>query len=187
MPISKPRIFLFGGFCVASHQGNHLGLTGKKGPAVMAYLARSAGKAAPRERLADLLWSDSDSEHARNSLRQTLSVLRQNLMRAGLDIIESRKDVIALKADAVDVDVDRFEAGLIARSPHELEMALALYSGPFLEGFYLGSSTFDDWAASERERLLSRAVESSEKLARLVDAEKGLTLADRLLTMEPTR
>lgn len=187
MSTSRLRIFLFGGFHISGDQDTQLGLTGKKGPAVMAYLARSAGMAAPRERLADLLWSDGDSERTRNNLRQTLSVLRQDLMRAGLDIIQSRKDVIALRAGAVDVDVDGFEAGLVARSPHELDMALALYSGPFLEGFYLGSSTFDDWASAERERLLGRAVESFEKLARLVDTEKGLTLADRLLTMEPTR
>jgi DNA-binding SARP family transcriptional activator len=185
--MSQSRIFLFGGFRMGGHRGDPVGLTGKKGPAVIAYLARSPGMGAPRERLADLLWSDSDSEHARNSLRQTLSVLRQDLMRAGLDIIESRKDVIALKGGAVDVDVDGFEAGLTARSPHELDTALALYSGPFLEGFYLGGSTFDDWVASEREGLLNRAVESFEKLARLVDVEKGLSLADRLLTMEPTR
>ncbi len=52
---------------------------------------------------------------------------------------------------------------------------------------YLGSSVFDDWAAGERDRLLSRALESLEKLARLVDVETGLVLADRLLAMEPTR
>lgn len=172
---------------MAGDRGDRINLTGKRGPAIVAYLARTPGMAVPRERLADLLWSDSDSEHARNSLRQTLSVLRQDLMRAGLDIIESRKDAVALKAGAVDIDVDGFEAGLTARSPHELDMALAHYSGPFLEGFYLGSSTFDDWVSAERERLLGRAVESFEKLAPLVDAEKGLGLADLLLAMEPTR
>lgn len=187
MSISRPRIFLFGGFRVAGGEGEEISLTGKKGPAVIAYLARSPDMAAPRERLADLLWSDSDSERARNNLRQTLSVLRQDLMRAGLDIIDPRKDVVALKAGALDVDVDGFEAGLTARSLHELDMALAHYSGPFLEGFYLGSSTFDDWVAAERERLLSRAVDSLEKLAPLVDVAKGLGLADRLLAMESTR
>jgi DNA-binding SARP family transcriptional activator/TolB-like protein len=170
---------------MAGDRGDRIGLTGKRGPAIIAYLARSPGMTAPRARLADLLWSDS--EHARNSLRQTLSVLRQDLMRAELDIIEARKDVVALKAGAVDIDVDGFEAGLTARSPHELDMALAHYSGPFLEGFYLGSSTFDDWMSAERERLLGCAIESFEKLAPLVDVEKGLGLADRLLALEPTR
>ncbi|MBZ9871402.1 transcriptional regulator [Mesorhizobium sp. BR1-1-9] len=142
---------------------------------------------ATRERLADLLWGDSDSEHSRNSLRQSLSVLRRDLSRAGVDLITSRKELIGLRPDAVRVDVEEFESGLSVRSAHELETALALYSGPFLDGFYLGSSAFDDWAASERDRLLSRALESFEKLARFVDAETGLALADRILAMEPTR
>ena len=81
--------------------------------------------------------------------------------------------MVGLKADAVGVDVEDFEAGAAARSPRELEAALAVYSGPFLDGFHLGSNPFDDWAASERDRLLNRALESFEKLARLVDVEAG--------------
>jgi DNA-binding SARP family transcriptional activator len=184
--IARVRICLFGGFRIDGERGR-VGLSGKRGPAIIAYLARCPGMVAPREKLADLFWSDSDSDHSRNSLRQTLSLLRRDLARAGVDIIQSRKDMIGLKADAVGVDVDAFEAGLAARSPQELEIALAGYSGPFLEGFYVGCNPFDDWVASERDRLLNRALQSFEKLARLVDAEAGLALADRLLAMESTR
>ena len=106
------EFFLFGGFRVERERDGQIWLTGKRGPAIIAYLARCPGMAAPREKLADLLWGDSDSEHSRNSLRQTLSVLRRDLMRAGVDIIQSRKDMIGLKADAVGVDVEEFEAGL---------------------------------------------------------------------------
>ncbi|MER8373345.1 BTAD domain-containing putative transcriptional regulator [Mesorhizobium sp. M1406] len=83
--------------------------------------------------------------------------------------------------------MEEFEAGLSARSVQELERVLANYTGPFLDGLYLGSSGFDDWVASERDRLLSRALEAFEKLARLVDAETGVILVDRVLAMEPTR
>ncbi|TIO76745.1 MAG: transcriptional regulator [Mesorhizobium sp.] len=181
------NISLFGGFQIEKGAGGSVWLTGKRGPAILAYLARCPSMAAPRERLADLLWSDSDSEHSRNSLRQTLSVLRRDLSRAGMDILHARKDLIGLRPDAVRVDVEDFETGLSARSAPDLETALALYTGPFLDGFYVGSNAFDDWAASERERLLSRALESMEKLARLVDAESGLAVTDRILAMEPTR
>jgi DNA-binding SARP family transcriptional activator len=181
------RVCLFGGFRIESEQDLQVRLTGKRGAAIIAYLARCPGMAASRERLADLLWGESDSDHSRNSLRQTLSVMRRDLMRAGVDIIESSKGAIRLKTGALGVDVDNFEAGLAARSPQELETALAAYNGPFLDGFYLGTSAFDDWAASERERLLNRAVEACEKLARLVDVDSGLVLADRLIAMDPTR
>ncbi|THK33872.1 transcriptional regulator [Ensifer sp. MPMI2T] len=185
--IARLRISLFGGFRIEEERLGQICLSGKRGPAIIAYLARCPGMVAPREKLADLLWSDSDSDHSRNSLRQALSLLRRDFRRAGVDFIQAQHDMIGLKANAVDVDVEDFEAGLIARSPQELEMALAVYSGPFLDGFYLDSNSFDDWAASERERLLNRAIESFEKLARLVDVDAGLALADRLLVIEPTR
>ena len=181
------RISLFGGFRIEREAGSAVWLTGKRGAAILAYLARCPGMAAPRERLADLLWGDSDSDHSRNSLRQTLSVLRGDLARAGMDIVHSHKETIGVRPNAVRVDVEDFEAGLSARSASELETALALYTGPFLDGFYLGSNAFDDWAALERERLSSRALGSLEKLARLVDPESGLVVADRILAIEPTR
>ncbi|WP_095084536.1 BTAD domain-containing putative transcriptional regulator [Mesorhizobium sophorae] len=185
--VAASKISLFGGFRIEKETVGPLWLTGKRGPAIIAYLARCPGMAATRERLADLLWSDSDSEHSRNSLRQTLSVLRRDLSRAGVDILHSRRELIGLRPDAVRVDVEEFESGLSARSAPELETALAHYTGPFLDGVYLGSNAFDDWAAAERDRLLGRALESFEKLARLVDTEAGLALADRILAMDPTR
>ena len=185
--VARLRIFLFGGFRAETEKDDPILLTGKRGPAILAYLARSPGMAAPREKLADLLWSDSDSEHSRNSLRQTLSVLRRDLIRAKLDVIQTRGDTVGLSVEAVDVDVEDFETGLPGRSPQELEAALTVYSGPFLDGFHLGSDPFDGWAAAERERLLSRALASLEKLARLVDLDAGQVLADRLLAMDPTQ
>lgn len=185
--IARVRVFLLGGFRIEKEHDGQVWLTGKRGSAIIAYLARCPGMAAPRDKLADLLWSDSDGEHARNSLRQTLSILRRSLTRAGVDVIQSRKDIIGLNPETVGVDVEEFAAVLAARSPQELEMALASYGGPFLDGFYLGSSAFDDWAALERDRLLNLALESFEKLGRLVDLETGLALVDRLLAMEPTR
>lgn len=181
------RVSLFGGFRIENGTADPLRLTGKRGPAIVAYLARCPGMVATRERLADLFWGDSDSEHSRNSLRQTLSVLRRDLSRAGVDLIQSRGESIGLAQDAVRVDVEEFETGLSARSVQELEKALTNYTGPFLDGLYLGSNGFDDWVASERDRLLSRALEAFEKLARLVDPEAGVILADRVLAMEPTR
>ncbi|WP_214471668.1 BTAD domain-containing putative transcriptional regulator [Mesorhizobium sp. dw_380] len=181
------RISLFGGFRIENGTADPPRLTGKRGPAIVAYLARCPGMVATRERLADLFWGDSDSEHSRNSLRQTLSVMRRDLSRAGVDLIHSRGELIGLAADAVRVDVEEFQAGLSSHSVQELEKALANYTGPFLDGLYLGRNGFDDWVASERDRLLSRALEGFEKLARLVDAEAGIILVDRVLAMEPTR
>ena len=88
------KLLLFGGFRIQDAQGLPLELTGRKGPAIIAYLARCPGMTATREKLADLLWSDSDSDHSRNSLRQALSVLRQDLSSVGATILRSTKDTI---------------------------------------------------------------------------------------------
>jgi DNA-binding SARP family transcriptional activator len=70
---ASTRLFLFGGFRIEGDEGRQVPLTGKRGAAVIAYLARCPGMAASRERLADLLWSESDSERAHNSLRHSAS------------------------------------------------------------------------------------------------------------------
>ncbi|MFZ5671817.1 MAG: BTAD domain-containing putative transcriptional regulator [Pseudomonadota bacterium] len=179
------KLLLFGGFRIQDAEGRLLDLTGRKGPAIIAYLARCPGMTAAREKLADLLWSDSDSGHSRNSLRQALSVLRQDLSSCGATLLHSNKDTISL--GAIDSDADILEMSPSARSAGQLEEAIAVYTGPFLDGFFPGSSTFEDWAAAEREKLLALAIGSLERLARLVDVEKGLAVARRLLALDPTR
>jgi DNA-binding SARP family transcriptional activator/TolB-like protein len=184
---AKLRLYLFGGFRIHDVRHRPIELTGKKGAAIIAYLARSPGMTATREKLADLLWNDSDSEHSRNSLRQALSVLRQDLSSIDANILHSRKDTIALGAGWVDSDADILETAPSARSEGQLEEATSVYAGPFLDGFFSGSSPFEEWAAAEREKFLTLAIDSLEKLARLADVEKGLAIARRLLAMEPTR
>lgn len=179
------KLLLFGGFRIQDAQGRPLELTGRKGPAIIAYLARCPGMTATREKLADLLWSDSDNEHSRNSLRQALSVLRQDLSSFGATILLSSKDTIGLTA--IDCDADRLDTSPPARSAGLLEEATSVYTGPFLDGFFSGSSAFEDWAAAEREKLLALAISSLEKLVRLVDVEKGLVIARRLLALDPMR
>src|SRR4051794_31132791 len=110
------RVFLFSSFRIENATADPVRLTGKRGPAIVAFLARCPGMLATRERLADLFWGDSDSEHSRNSLRQTLSVLRRDLSRSGVDFIRSRGELIGLAPDAVLVDVEEFENGLSART-----------------------------------------------------------------------
>jgi DNA-binding SARP family transcriptional activator/TolB-like protein len=184
---AKLRVFFFGGFRVHDAEGRPIELSGKKGPAIIAYLSRCPGMMVARERLADLLWHDSDTDHSRNSLRQALSVLRGDLSDIGADIIQSNKEMIGLRAGLIESDAEIFETALSARSGTQLEEAISVYTGPFLDGFFSGSSAFEDWAATEREKFLTLAIGSLEKLARLVDVEKGLTFARRLIAMEPTR
>jgi TolB-like protein/Flp pilus assembly protein TadD len=183
----KLRLYFFGRFRVQDAGNEPLAFTGKKGLAIIAYLTRCPGMTATRERLADLLWSDSDGEHSRNSLRQTLSVLRHDLSSVGANILHSNKDAIGVDAGSIDSDVAILESVPSAHSVSQLEKAISVYAGPFLDGFFAGSGAFDDWVAAEREKFLNLAIDSLERLVRLVNVEKGLVIARRLLSLDPTR
>src|SRR5215212_12234539 len=63
--------------------GQQVELRTQKAGAVLSYLALSEAKQESRERLVGLLWSRSDEERARASLRQVVRELRSLLEEAG--------------------------------------------------------------------------------------------------------
>src|SRR6185503_10427710 len=71
---------------------------------LLAYLILNVGTAQRREKLAGLLWPDSDELNARNNLRQTLWRLRQAL---GEDYILADKISVEFNPEAnYQLDVD---------------------------------------------------------------------------------
>ena len=70
---------LLGGFEARLKGGPAIDLPTKKTKLLLAYLALPPGEAHPRQKLANLLWSDRGDEQARHSLRDALSALRKEL------------------------------------------------------------------------------------------------------------
>jgi DNA-binding SARP family transcriptional activator len=70
---------LLGGFEVRMASGASVDFPTKKAKALLAHLARYPGQRISREKLATLLWANSDDAHACVSLRQTLTLLRKSL------------------------------------------------------------------------------------------------------------
>src|SRR4051812_7814049 len=99
------RLNLFGGFEAMLPDHRLIKISTKKNQALIAYLAMAQGRPVPRAKLADLLWSDRDRDHARDSLRQSLVALRRDL--SGLDPmpLNVEGDVLTLRPGLVDVDV----------------------------------------------------------------------------------
>lgn len=106
-----------------------------------------------RELLCELFWPDSSLEDARNSLRVSLSGLRQRLEPPGITFFDATRDTIALSA-SVPTDVELFASflerarratGAARRSA--LNGAFSLYTGPLLRGYY------PEWLAGEEGRL----------------------------------
>ena len=143
--------------------------------AILAYLsAETPRRFHRRDTLLALFWPDLDEEHARAALRRSLHFLRQGL---GAEVLASRGDEeiavpeSALRCDAVDLE-RALETG-------DLERALALYRGPFLDGLHVeGASTeFQEWLDRRREALQRAAataagllVERGEREGRMAQA-----------------
>jgi class 3 adenylate cyclase len=180
---------LLGRFQARCSSGRSLELTTRKTRALLAYLALHAGQAQSREKLITLLWSDRAEKQGRDSLRQALTALRRGLGAEGVALLTVDGDAIAVAPAAVEVDASRFERLLAGGTPEELERAVELYRGDFLDGIGVRDPAFEDWMYSERERLHGRAVEALTKLlahqAESAAAERAVATAARLLQLDP--
>jgi DNA-binding SARP family transcriptional activator len=136
------RLTVLGGLCVTSHtsllandavQRRHL--------ALLAVLSVHWKSGITREKLATLLWPESDEHNARNSLKQALHVLRREL---GPDVVSGTTQ-LCLGRPPLTCDLVDFEERLTAK---QLEGAVAVYAGAFVDGFQLGhdAEEFERWA-----------------------------------------
>ncbi len=95
--VGRPSI-MFGGRLVE--------LRTQKASAVLSYLALTEAKHESRERLVGLLWSRSDEEKARASLRQVVRELRTAFEDAGYGGFSAGRLSIHLDAEKIEVDVE---------------------------------------------------------------------------------
>jgi len=127
--------------------------------ALLAFLATAGDRGRSRDEMLLHLWPDSTPARARNVLKQTLYALRRDLRAP--DLLIGDGDRLRLNPDVVTSDVAELEAAL---DRGQLEGALALDRGPFLDGVSLGDvPEFERWTRSERERLAAR-VEAARRI-----------------------
>src|SRR5437773_386401 len=165
--VSRPMAFrlkTFGGLSLTGESGLVTGAaTQRRKLALLAVLATGGERGVSRDRLLALFWSESDVEHARHALTQSLSALRREL---GSDNLFLGSADLSLNPAFIESDVAALETAL-ART--ELERAVALYVGPFLDGIHLdhahGSPEFERWVETERSRLAGLIAEALEHLA----------------------
>ncbi len=135
--------------------------------ALLVLLASSRSRPQSRDKLVAWLWPERDGEHARNLLNQGVHALRRAIGEAG---IISAQDELRLDPAAVACDVVAFEDAIAAG---EVERAIGLYTGPFLDGFHLpGASEFEHWADGERDRLRRSYTRSLESLAEAAEERR---------------
>jgi TolB-like protein/DNA-binding SARP family transcriptional activator/Tfp pilus assembly protein PilF len=128
--------------------------------ALLALLATSRRPGLSREKLAATLWPESDGERARHLLSDTVYVINRAL---GGEVVCAVSDELRLQRDRLVCDASAFEQAMDAGS---WDLALRLYTGPFMDGFFVdGSEAFERWATAERERLHGLFGRALERLA----------------------
>lgn len=130
-----------------------------------------------REQLVALLWGDVPENKARNAFRQTLHRLRSAL---GDDVLGSEQDQIVLHpGNGIWCDAIAFQNAL---DKGDVEYAISLYAGYFLQGIELPEPNFSEWVAEQRQRF-SAAYEG----ALSTSAERALTSGDWQLAVQHAR
>ncbi len=183
------ELSLFGGFELRLADGQLVEL-GQKDRGLLAVLALPAGLAHSRGKLASLLWSDRGDQQARDSLKHSLTKLRQCLPSPHLAIVADRLTA-KLEPAALRIDVAEFERLANEASPAALDRAVALYRGDLLEGIGVRDPAFEDWLSIERQRLrhlceTALARQLSQAVAEGAQ-QNAFAAARRLLSLDPVR
>jgi DNA-binding SARP family transcriptional activator len=128
--------------------------------AVLGLLAASGDRGMSRDKILAYLWPEIPLEKAAHRLAQILYALRREF--GAPDLFLGTSD-LRLNPERMTSDMREFEASLRAG---ELERAVDLFGGPFLDGFFLGDAPeFEHWVENERAGLARRLVETLEALA----------------------
>lgn len=172
------RLECLGGFAM-TQDGERVALSPRKPRMLAGILAVARRRTMSRQRLAALLWEDSDGEQARVSLRQALAQIRR---AAGDGWIEAEGDDLRL-GPGVATDLDAFHDALARNDPAE---AVRLYRGPLLEGLEANTSDLAQALAEHRARLATLVTDAlSRELERMGDSPDAAALAHRLLGHDP--
>jgi DNA-binding SARP family transcriptional activator/TolB-like protein len=164
----------------------------KKAQALLAYLALQRGRPIARDQLAALLWGDSATEQARQSLRQALASLRNALGPEADSLLVTDNTAVQLaQCHKIMIDAASFEAASRSTRPEELEAANGLYRDEFLAGLNIPMEPFNRWATIERQRFLGMRLDLLQSLAAAQTEagrmEDAIESCRRLTLLDPLR
>src|SRR5262245_8621048 len=117
------EVRLFGGFEIRLADGAKVNLSSQKDRALLAILAVQPGVMHSRGKLTGLLWSERGDSQARDSLKHSLTRVRDCLGGSSQKAIISDRQSVAQDPSAVTVDVATFETLLRNGSDEEVWQA----------------------------------------------------------------
>jgi len=174
----------FGGLAVEHDGGVCEGAAARRKTLALLALLAAAGKGLSRDKLIGYLWPETGTPAARHLLKQTCYALRHDLGEPDLFL---GRDELRLNPAVASSDIQAFEDAL---ESGDRDRAAALYTGPFLDGFYLnGADEFERWVEGERARIAQRACAALEAVAGEAaargDHSRAAELWRRLATLDP--
>ncbi|MDF1779164.1 MAG: BTAD domain-containing putative transcriptional regulator [Rhizobiaceae bacterium] len=181
------EIGLIGRFRLAGAQGEKCAPRSQKASCILAYLALSKKPIARREVLTSLLWSESDEERGRASLRQALRELRTLSHDQPKAFILTSRNTVELDEGAYQTDLTKITQAL---ENNDIDTFQTLMSHPepeLLAGMDAIDPLFDSWLRVERERVVSGIARSALDLLESggLSFNQQCKLADIVLSIDP--
>jgi DNA-binding SARP family transcriptional activator/TolB-like protein len=168
--------------------GQLVELRTQKAAAVLSYLALIEAKQESRERLVGLLWSRSDEERARGSLRQVIRELRSTFEAAGYHGFSAGRLSIQFDPAMVEVDVERIIKAAESGSVHPLLLDTPNLEEHILEGLDDLDPSFRVWVLAKRQTIHDRLMRSlgPALVATNVSASARKDIAAAIVNLDPT-
>jgi DNA-binding SARP family transcriptional activator len=172
--LARLSLRLLGALQITLDERPLTGFESVKERALLVYLAEESHQSHRRETLAGLLWPERTERAARNNLSRVLSNLRRLLgdrKPTGPPFLLASQQTVRLNPEC-DAWIDSLTFADLLSPPGQqpstqLEEAIHLYQGDFLQGFSVASSpACEEWIVLCRERY-QRLMR--EALRRLVD------------------
>src|SRR5450432_902066 len=168
--------------------GRPVELRTQKAAAVLSYLALTESKHESRERLVGLLWSRSDEEKARGSLRQVVRELRSTFEDAGYSGFAAGRLSIHLDPGMVEVDIESIIRSAETGSVHSLLLNVPQLDEHVLEGLDDLDPSFRVWLLAKRQTIHDRLMRSlgAGLVAKDVAAGAKKDIATAIVNLDPT-
>ncbi len=160
--VAKYVLSLLGPFRLSAPDGQRIGISSKKGQALIAMLAMAGGGERTRSWLLTQLWGSRGADQAQASLRSEILALRNRVNVGSQPLLMADHNRVWLDLSVVEID---------ARSGEDTDGA------EFLEGLDIaGEEGFEDWLREERARHEQRRGEG-ERMSRNAASAQERTFA----------
>ncbi len=158
-------------------------LRSRKGLWLLALLTLRKGKPVERDWLVGALWPDSSQTQGLAYLRHCLTELRHALGTEAARLQSPTRHTLALDLAGAEADVLTFDAGIQQGDPAALSRAIAVYTGPLLDG------CAEEWALWERgsreQSYLAALRDLADDAAARGDPETAIGYARRAIEVDP--